>query len=180
MSARSVTRVGASAPEIDAWVPTAVVHVSWLVLAVLLCATTIEQPFWRGMGLLVAMTATLAPHVVPRWWMVLLLGAHQLWRAPLASEWTFYLLLAGVHPLFVLGALAKMMPWSGRVEVAVFVGPAKRFVLVQVGCQLLAVGALSGFGDARGTVTGLSMLAGAMVAVVAFVLARAANASAQG
>ncbi len=166
------TNARASTPAIGRWVPTATVHLASLAVAAGLSLLVFPSPFWRGIGLLLAVAGTLVPNVVSRWWLPLLLGVSQYWRTPSATDGVFYLLLAGVHLLHVLGSLARLLPWQGRMQVAAFVRPLQRYVLVQVVGQAVAVGALLTFGGGRGTVPGLSILAAAMLGVVAAVLAR--------
>lgn len=166
------TRPRASVPDIGRWVPTATVHLAFLVVAAVLCLLVLAPPFWRAVGLLLAVAATVFPHWVPRWWLLHLLGLSQYWREPSVTDLVFYLLLAGVHLLHVLGGLARLLPWQGRMQVVAFVRPLQRFAVVQAVAQSVAVGALLAFSGGRGTIPGLSILAAAMLAVVAAVLYR--------
>lgn len=168
----STTFARASAPSIGAWVPTAAIHIAFLVVAIGLCVLVLDSVFWRGVGLLIALVATLAPHVVAPWWLLFVLGLSQLWRTPSATDVAFYVLLAGVHLLHVLGGIARLLPWNGRIQVAALVRPLRRFALIQAVSQVVAVGALMAFSGGRGTMSGLSILAAAMLGVVAVVLAR--------
>ena len=165
------TRPVASVPAIGPWVPTATLHLSFFALAAGLCLHVLVSPFWRVIGLLLAAAITLVPRWVPTWWLLLLLALSQLWREPSATDLDFYLLVAGVHLLHVLGGLARLLPWMGRIQVAALVRPAQRFVLVQAVAQPVAVGALLAFSGGPGTVPGLSVLAAGALAVVAAMLA---------
>lgn len=165
------THTRASAPAIGRWVPTQTVHLAFLVVGAGLCLLVLASPFWRGIGLLLAVAGTLLPNVVSRWWLLLLLGLSQYWRTPSATDGVFYLLLAGVHLLHVLGGLARLLPWHGRMQVAALVRPLQRYVTVQVVAQAVAVGALLMFGSGRGAVPGLSIIAAATLGVLAAVLA---------
>jgi len=166
------TRARASVPAIGQWVPTATVHLAFLVVAAALCLLVLSSPFWRAVGLLLAVVVTVFPNWVPRWWLLLLLGLSQYWREPSVTDLVFYLLLAGVHLLHVLGGLARLLPWHGRMQVVAFVRPLQRFAVVQAVAQSVAVGALLAFSGGRGTIPGLSILAAAMLGVVAAVLNR--------
>lgn len=168
----ATTLARASTPAIGRWVPTATVHLATLAVAAGLSLLVFPSPFWRGIGLLLAVASTLVPNLVLRWALPLLLGMSQFWRTPSATDGVFYLLLAGVHLLHVLGSLATLLPWHGRVQLAPFVRPLQRYLLIQVVAQAVAVGALLTFGGRRGTVPGLSVLAAALLCVVAAVLAR--------
>ncbi len=166
-------RMRASVPAMGPWVPTATVHLVFLAVAVGLCLLVLDRPFWIGVGLLLAVAGTFIPHLVAKGWVIGMLALGQLWREPSATDVSFYLLLAGVHLLHVLGSLAGQIPWHGRMQTGAFVRPLQRFVLVQTVVQAVAVGALLAFGGGRGTVPGLSILSAALLGIVAAVLARA-------
>ncbi len=166
------TRARASAPEIGPSVPTATLHLAFFAVAAGLCVLVLESPMWLAIGLLLAVVGTLVPDRVPAWWLLLLLGLSQLWREPSVADIVYYLILAGVHLLHVLGSLARLLPWDGRMQVDTLVRPFRRFVLVQAVAQPAAVGALLAFGSAPGTVPGLSILAAAVLGLVTAVFAR--------
>jgi hypothetical protein len=109
---------------------------------------------------------------VPAWGLLLVLGLSQVSREPSVTDLTFYLLLAGVHLLHVLGGLARVLPWAGRMQVGALVQPIQRFVLVQAVAQPAAVGALLAFDGGPGTIPGLSIVAAATVGAIAAVLVR--------
>jgi hypothetical protein len=161
----------ASDPSIGPWVPTAALHLAFLAVAAGLCMLVFESHLWLGIGLLIAIAATLVPHLVSPWWLLLMLGLSQLWRTPSVSDVVFYLLLAGVHLLHVLSCLARLLPWRGRIQAVALVRPLRRFVQVQAVSQIVAVGAMFTFAGARGSAAGLSILAAALLGVVAAVLA---------
>ena len=161
-------RMPASVPAMGPAVPTATLSLVFLGVAVGLCLLVLAAPFWLGIGLLLAVTGTFIPNVVHKGWVILMLGLSQLWREPSATDVAFYLLLAGVHLLHVIGSFTREIPWHGRIQTVAFVRPFQRFVLVQT----IAVGALLAFGGGRGTVPGLSILSAAVLGIVSGVLAR--------
>ncbi len=165
-------RARASIPEINRWVPTATLHLVFLTVAAGLCLLVLESPIWLATGLLLAVAGTLVRNLVATWWLLLLLGLSQLWREPSATDFVYYLLLAGVHLLHVLGGLVRLLPWVGRMQVGALLHPLRRFVFVQVAAQSVAVGAMLAFGGGPGMVPGLSILAAAVLGMVAAVLAR--------
>lgn len=171
-SSLSVMRTRASTPAIGPSLPTATIHLVFLAVAVGLCLMVLNTPFWLLAGLLLAVTSTFLPNLVPKSCVLLVLGLSQLWREPSVTDATFYALLAGVHLLHVSGNFARHMPWNGSIQLAALVQPIQQFVAIQVVVQALAVGALLAFGDTHGTVPGLSIVAAAMLGIVAFVLAQ--------
>jgi hypothetical protein len=158
-------------PAIGPWVPTATLHVLFFAVAAGLCLLVLAPRFWLA-GLLLSAVVTLVPNWVPRWWLLLVLALSQLWREPSLTDPAFYLLLAGVHLLHVLGGLAGLLPWMGRMQVGALVRPLQRFVLVQAAALAAAVCALLAFDGVPGTVRGLSILAAAVLGVVTAILAR--------
>jgi hypothetical protein len=168
----STRRVPVVHPEIGRWVPTVLLHGLVLAVSAALCLLVLAPPLWRVVGLTLAVVGTVVPRRVPLWWLLLLLGLSPLGREPSATDVTFYLLLAGVHLLYVLGGLARLVPWEGRMQVGALVQPMRRFVLLQAVVQPVAVGALLVFGGGSGTVPGLSIVAAVVLGVVAVVLAR--------
>jgi hypothetical protein len=142
----------------------------FLTIAAALCFLVLTSPSLVAIGLLLALLGTLAPNQVPSWWLLLLLGLSQLWRDPLATDVSFYLLLAGVHLLFVLSSLARLLPWNGRMQLDTLARPLKRYVLVQAVAQPVAAGALLAFGGGSGGVTGMSMVAALLLCALAVAL----------
>lgn len=162
----------ASEPNIGPSVPTAALHLLFLVVGAGLCLLVLESPLWLAIGLLLAIAGTLLPTLVPTWWLILLLGLSPLGREPSVSDVTFYVLLAGVHLLHVLSSLTRLLPWDGRMQVDALAPSLRRFVFVQAVVQPVAAGALFAFGGQSGTVSWLSILAAAVLAFVAAMLAR--------
>jgi hypothetical protein len=152
-------------------VPTAALRLLFFAVAAGLCLLVLD-PFWMAMGLTLAVAGTLAPNLVPTWWLILPLGLSQFWREPSATDFVYYALLAGVHLLHLLGGLVRLLPWGGRMQLGALVRPMQRFGLVQVVAQGVAVGALLAFGGGRGRVPGLSILAAVLLVLLASVLAR--------
>jgi hypothetical protein len=165
----------ASDPSIGPWVPTAIVHLAFLAVAAGLCLLALDSRFWVGAGLVIALAATFVPQLVSPFWLLLVLGLSQLSRAPSATDLVFYLLLAGIHLLHVLSSFARLLPWNGRIQVVALVRPLKRFVFVQMVSQIVAVGALLTLAGGSGKATGLSILAAAMLGVVAVALGHGAR-----
>lgn len=170
-------RPRASVPAIGLWMPTAALHLGFLLLAAALCLLVLPPPGWLTIGLLFAMAATLRSNLVPTWWLLLLLGLSQVWREPSATDPVFYVLLGGVHLLHVLGGLARVTPWNGRVQLRALTRPLRRFVIVQAVTQALAVGTLLVFDNEPVRIPGLSILAAMVLGLLAAVLARRPRAS---
>jgi hypothetical protein len=87
--------------------------------------------------------------------------------APFAGR--SFLLLLIVHLLVQLGAVASSLPWTAVLDLRVLVPPARRFLPVQAGAQLLA---LAGAALTRATVSvpWLPVLVGAALTAVAWLV----------
>lgn len=166
------TLARASAPAMGPSLPTATMHVAFLVVAGALCIIVLENPFWIGIGLLLAVAGTFLPNMVPKPWLLLVLGVSQFWREPSATDVDFYLLLAGLHLLHLIGSLAAQVPWRGHIQHAALLRPVRLFLPIQAVVQALAFVALSAFEDEAGSVPGLPIFTAAMLSIVAFVLVR--------
>jgi hypothetical protein len=164
------TRVRASVPNIGPSIPTATVPLLFLTVAAGLCLLMLPSPSLVALGLLLALLGTLASNQVSTWLLLLMLGLSQLWRDPLATDVGYYLLLAGLHLLYVLSGLARLLPWDARMQVGTFARPLRRYVLVQAVVQPVAAGALIAFGGGPGGVTGMSMVAALLLCVIAVAL----------
>lgn len=172
ISTQHTTRARASIPAMGASVPSAVLHLAFFVAAVALCALVLREPFLLVTGLLFAVTGAFLSNLVPRWCVLLMLGLGQLWREASATDVVFYALLAGVHFLHILSGMVRHMPWDGRVQLVALVRPLQRFVLVQLVVQTVAVGALLAVEGNGASLPGLSIVAAALLGVVAAILAR--------
>jgi hypothetical protein len=166
-----MSRPTASTPAIGPWVPTATLHLIFFAVAAGLCLLVLT-PSLLVVGLLLSVAVTLLPDWVPNWWLMLVLALTQVWREPSPTDLTFYLLLAGVHLLHVLGSLARLLPWTGRMQVSALVRPIQRFIMVQAVAQGAAACALLAFSGGDGSVRGLSIFAAGVLATVIVMFAR--------
>lgn len=164
-------RPRASVPAMGPWVPIAMLHVLFFAVAAGLCLLVL-MPLYLGVGLVLAAAVTLVPDRVPVWCLLIALALSQVWREPSATDITFYLLLAGVHLLHMLGGLTRVLPWVGRIQVRALVGPFQRFAVVQGVAQAVALSGLLAFGGGPGKVPGLSILAAGALGVVVALLVR--------
>lgn len=156
---------------IGAWVPTVTVRAATAVVSSGLCLLVLPTPFWRGMGILLTASSLLFPSVVPTWTVILLLCVNQIGRQSSASDATFYVLLAGVHLLHLLTSLARVLPDSGRLQLAALRRPLTRFVLIQAVVQTTAALTMLLFRNGPGTIRGLSIGSALALGAIAVVLA---------
>jgi hypothetical protein len=96
---------------------------------------------WLAVGIVLSVAAAFSPQYLLGWVLILFLAAGRLAHNPSLS-WQFLVLLLGLHLLHVLATLALELPWRSWVQPRVFVAPLRRFLVIQVPTQLLAVLAL--------------------------------------
>lgn len=88
-------------------------------------------------GIAIAVASPFVMRKLGPWVAIIVLGLGQFTR-PAAASWHFFVLLAGLHLLHVLGALAGPLPWRGWIQPRVLARPLLRVVAIQVPVQLVA------------------------------------------
>lgn len=122
-------------------IPGVVVRAAFVIAGVLLSLVGYGLTGWFWVGIVLAVLAAWFPQYLIGWVLILFLAAGRL-AHPASLSWRFLLLLAGLHLLHVLATLALELPWRSWVQPEVFVGPLRRFLVIQVPTQLLAIVAL--------------------------------------
>jgi len=131
----------AAPPELSyagARIPGLAIRAALLVAGLLLCLVDYGLSGWLAVGIVLSVAAAWAPQNLAGWALILFLAAGRLAHHP-GLGWRFLVLLAGLHLLHVLAMLALELPWRSWVAPAVFVAPLRRFLVIQVPTQLLAV-----------------------------------------
>ncbi len=136
-----VLRPPADLPASDARIPGVAVRLALVVVAVPLLLVVFGSNGWLVVGIMLALLAAWAPEYLLGWLLILMLALGELHHRATLS-WRILVLLAGVHLLHMLAALALELPWRGWLQPAVFARPLLRFLAIQVPVQLLAVVAL--------------------------------------
>jgi hypothetical protein len=131
----------ADMPDAHARIPGIAVRVAFAITGVVLALVDYGPSGWLAFGIVLSVAAAVAPETLIGWIVILFLAVGQLaHHADLTGR--FLVLLAGLHLLHVLSSLALELPWRSWIQPAVFVAPLRRYVLIQVPTQLLAVVAL--------------------------------------
>jgi hypothetical protein len=125
-------------PAPGARLPGLSVRLALALLGILLTLDVFGTSGWLAVGLIFSLLAAAAPEYLFGWVVILFLGLGQLSR-PAGLTWQLLVLLAGIHLLHVLGALALAVPWRGWLQPRVFREPLLRFLSIQLPVQLLAV-----------------------------------------
>jgi hypothetical protein len=155
-------------------IPGVTVRVVFAIVGVLLSLVGYGPIGWRVVGTVLSVLAACAPEYLLGWLLILFLAAGRLAHRP-TLNWQFLVLLFGLHLLHVLAMLALELPWRCWVQPRVFVVPLRRFLVVQVPTQLLAVLALlllapSSDGHRPLTVAGFAVIGAAALAGLALLL----------
>jgi hypothetical protein len=90
-----------------------------------------------AIGIVLAVVSPWAPRQLGAWGAIVVIGAGQFTRHP-SLNWRFFVLLAGLHLLHVLGTVTAGLPWRSWVQLTVFARPLLRFLAIQIPTQLLA------------------------------------------
>lgn len=143
-------------PPVGAWVPGWTARAATVVLGAALGAAVSTHPVWLTVVVALAVVAAVRPRTFLGWALILLLAGSALVQPP--GGWTFHALLAGLHALHLLGAQSLVWPVTGRVQLAVLGAPLRRFALVQVPAQALAVALLALLGPDGSTGPGLPLI----------------------
>jgi hypothetical protein len=163
-------------PAPDARMPGVLVRIALALLGVGLTLVVFGASGWLAVGIVLALLAAYAPETLLAWLMIVFLVIGQLARQP-SWSWQFLVLLAGLHLLHVLATMAIELPWKGWLQPAVFSAPLRRFVVIQIPSQLLALVVLlllapDRHGHRPLTLTGAALVGAAGLAGLALLLLR--------
>jgi hypothetical protein len=125
-------------PEIGVRVPLVALRATIAVLGAALSLVEL-QGFWLVVGFILSAGAALAPRFLSAWLLILVLGVSIFWQTPSPENWRFYIVLAGIHLVHVLAAQALSVPVTAWLQLRVLVRPLRRYVVIQVISQALAV-----------------------------------------
>ena len=128
-------------PAAGARIPGFAVRAVFVIAGVLLSLVDYGLTGWLAVGIVLSVAAAWSPQYLLGWALILFLAAGRLAHHA-GLSWQFLVLLAGLHLLHVLAMLALELPWRSWVQPEVFVAPLRRFLVIQVPTQLLAILAL--------------------------------------
>jgi hypothetical protein len=156
-------------------IPGIALRAVFVVAGVLLCLVDYGTSGWLAVGIMLSLAAAWYPQHLLGWALILFLAAGQLARHASLS-WRLLVLLAGLHLLHVLATLTLELPWRSWVQPAVLMVPLRRFLVIQIPTQLLAVVALlllapSADGHRPLTVAGFAVVGAVALAGLALLLA---------
>jgi hypothetical protein len=128
-------------PAAGARVPALGVRAVFVIAGLLLALVDYGFTGWFAVGIVLVIAAAWSSRLLLAWVLILYLAAGRLAHHASLS-WQFLVVLAGVHLLHVLGMFALELPWRSWVQPKLFVAPLRRFLVIQVPTQLLAILAL--------------------------------------
>jgi hypothetical protein len=161
-------------PLAGARIPAVVVRASFTIAGVLLSLVDYGLTGWLAVGVVLSVAAAALPQYLLGWVLILFLAAGRLAHHP-GLSWQFLVILFGLHLLHVIAMLALELPWRSWVQPRVFVAPLRRFLVIQVPTQLLAVLALlllapNAHGHRPLTVAGFAVVGAVALAGLALLL----------
>lgn len=128
----------ADLPVSDARLPAVTVRVALAILGSLLSLVVFGTSSWLAVGIIFSLLAAWVPGYLLSWPLIVFLALGELSR-PAGLRWQLLVLIAGVHLLHVLAALALALPWRSWLQPRVLEPPLLRFVAIQIPVQVLAV-----------------------------------------
>lgn len=128
-------------PGVGVLVPALAIRVALVIAGVLLSLVDYGFNGWLALGIVLSVAAAVIPQALLAWVLVLYLAAGRFSHHASVS-WQFLVVLAGVHLLCLLGMLTLELPWRSWVQPRVFLASLKRFLVIQIPTQLVAVLAL--------------------------------------
>jgi hypothetical protein len=129
-------------PGAGTLVPALALRAVFVIVGLLLSVVDYGFTGWLAVGIVICIAAAWSPRNLLAWVLILYLAAGRLAQHASLS-WRFLVILAGVHLLHVLGAFALELPRRSWVQPRVFAGPLRRFLVIQIPTQLLAILALA-------------------------------------
>lgn len=149
-------------PAANAVIPGYTPVIALMLLGTLLSVLDFDPLGWVIAGAALSVVAAWYTRYPLRWLLILFLAAGQL-AHPTNLDVRFLVLLAGLHLLYVLSTLAPAPPWSSWVQPAAFLPALRRYVTIQLPCQLVAVVALLLLAPAHGGHRPLTVAAFAVI-----------------
>lgn len=163
-----------SLPRVGITVPGWSFSAAFCVVSAASCFALVSNVGWLIAGLVATALALLFPRAMLTWFIILFLGASLFWQQPDASNWRFYLLLACVHLLHVLGTLRSWVPRTARVQLVVLDALARRFLIIQLPVQVASVVVLMLWSGANAghavSAPAVGVVAGAALAALTVIL----------
>jgi hypothetical protein len=152
-------------PSIGRAVPVSVVR---LVIAVVVLGLSFGivglQPL-LALALLLSIATLVFPRAPGAWALAALLALLSLGPVGVAPGWRFFVALAGVHLLHLIGMTLTWLPVSGPVQLRVIGRLMRGFLLIQVPAQLVAYLVLNLVAGASGVAALTSPLFGLVAAL---------------
>jgi hypothetical protein len=165
-------------PRIGHAVPASVVRA---VMALVVLGLSFGVVGWQpllALALLLSIATLVFPRAPAAWILAALLAILSLGPIGVAPGWKFFVALAGVHLLHLIGMTLSWLPGSGPVQLRVIGRLLRGFVLIQVPAQLVAylvLNLLAGAGAAAFTSPLFGLVAAVGLAtLVALALSRRA------
>jgi hypothetical protein len=128
----------AELPGAGARVPALGVRAVFVIAGLLLSVVDFGFTGWLAVGIVLSVASAFFPRHLLAWVLIVYLAAGRLPHHASLS-WQFLVLLAGVHLLHVLGMQMLELRRRSWVQPQLFVAPLRRFLVIQVPTQLLAV-----------------------------------------
>ena len=128
-------------PAADARIPALAVRLTLAIVGTLLSLLVYGSSAWLAVGIIFSLLAAWAPEYLLGWAVIVFLALGELNRSA-GLSWQLLVLIAGVHLLHVLATFTLGLPWRSWIQPRAFTQPLRRFLMIQIPVQLLAVATL--------------------------------------
>lgn len=116
--------------------PVLALRLSGIGAGALLSASLIGPNLWLIVALALLAGAALRPRSPAMVALIALLAIDFIVRGAHGYSWRFVVLAAGAHLLLGLAIQWVWLPWRGRIQLRALARPVRRFVIIQLSCQL--------------------------------------------
>lgn len=165
------------APRLGARVPGWMLRGILAAVGIVLCLVQLPlgtDGVWAWVGIAITGIAVVFPTTPAAWLLMLMLGISVLSRVPSPADPRIYLLIAGIHLLHLIASYTRVVPVRGWIQVRALVSPLRRYLLVQLPAQAVALLTLAVFapkiGEHRVAIPALGIVAGIALVGLALVL----------
>ncbi|WP_223690597.1 hypothetical protein [Leifsonia poae] len=172
VSGEAVNReVEAAKPQLGFTVPAWSLRALFAVVAIALCAALAGSELWLVVSLALALAAVVVPRWMTAWFLIGVLVLASLLHGQALTDWRTYTLIAGAHALHLLASWMLVVAPGARLQPAALWPSTRRFLLIQIPVQLVAVGALALATTASAGFAWLAVVGGLAIAGVVALLA---------
>jgi heme/copper-type cytochrome/quinol oxidase subunit 3 len=152
------------------WVPALLLPFAYMAVTLALSMFVLPSGFYVVVAVTIGTAAVLSGNQLIAWLLPVALGT----AGATSSGTGFFVLLAGLHLLHMLGGLSRLVPFTARIELAALAAPFRRYTVIQLFSQGFAFVALRTLSDTPKGPVLLPIAAAVVLGALALSLTRGA------